>query len=269
MTQSAVSKALAEIEATVGAVLFQRSRQGIVPNQLGRLLLGRVKRVLGVLDPAAGPEAEPVLKIGYLSEQHGTVLGLAYAQWRRSGGNQLRLLEVSFAQGMQALQGAQLDALLLDEAVPGALRVFSYCMVPVLRKQHPLLMQECSLRASDVQHLEWLLPTGQPSFQRALERWLGQLGLSLPSLRMYLPAGPSLSTAVAQSDALAFLPAAQAFWFEQAGVVTSISMVDAPAINASAYLLLAAHSQRDPALQHAIEQLAQLMDGPIVCTGAS
>lgn len=52
LTQPAVSKRIAALEAQLGAALFDRIGRGIAPTEAGRALLPRARRILGELDDA-------------------------------------------------------------------------------------------------------------------------------------------------------------------------------------------------------------------------
>lgn len=268
LTQSAVSKTLADIEAGMGAALFLRSRQGIETTAVGRLVLRRVEHLLDLLDHGTGRHGKeaPALKIGYVSDLHGMALGQAFVRWRPSQSLSLRLVELDSPQsGLQLLQSAELDALVLDEPGEQELRPISNRMVPVLRKNHPLLVESKSLSLQDVQALDWILPTAGTPFHRALHSWMVQAGIEEAVNLWKLPAGQALSTVVAQSDALAWLPVAQASWFQQMDVLMPVRLTDVPDIEAPAYLLLGAHVQADPVLQQGVEQFAHFMDHSSVC----
>src|SRR5258708_2288729 len=58
-TQSAVSKAIARLEAEAGVALLERDRRGIKPTSAGRKLIARAGRILGELD-AAEAELEAI-----------------------------------------------------------------------------------------------------------------------------------------------------------------------------------------------------------------
>lgn len=268
LTQSAVSKTLAEIEAGMGSALFLRSRQGIAATALGRLVLRRVEHLLDLLDHGIGRHGKeaPVLKIGYVSDLHGMALGQAFVRWRLSQPLSLRLVELdSQPLGLQLLQNAELDALVLDEPGEQELRTISNRMVPVLRKSHPLLVKGTSLSLQDVQALDWILPTAGAPFHRALQSWMVRAGIEAAVNLWRLPAGQALSTVVAQSDVLAWLPAAQASWFQQMGVLMPVRLTDVPDIEAPAYLLLGAHVQADPVLQQGVALFAHFMDHSSAC----
>lgn len=264
LTQSAVSKALAEIEAQMGAVLFTRSRQGIEANALGRLVLRRVTHLLHVLDHGPGhhPKEGPVLNIGYVSDLHGMALGQAFVQWRQSQVLTLRLLELEPQLALQLLRQAELDAVLLDEPTTEwpEQHIVNGRMVPVLRTQHPCLREGRPLNAQDLQALDWVLPTAVPAFHRNLEHWMAQAGIGAGIKAWKIPAGQGLSTMAAQSDALAWLPAVQADYLQQAGVVEPLCLQDAGGIDAPASLLFGDHVQSDPVLHQALEQFAYFLD---------
>ena len=256
----------------MAVVLFRRSRQGIEATALGRLLIHRVAHLLDVLDHGPGHHAKeaPVLKIGYVSQGHAAALGQAFTQWRQLQAMTLRLLDVDTQEGFQGLQLADLDVLVLDEPGEGwhVCQSIKTQMVPVLRKNHPLFAQGKPLRAKDLEALEWILPTAQPSFHRALHRWLAQAGIESAVCRWQIPAGHGLGTVVAQSDTLTWLPAAQAHCLQQAGVLTTVRLVDAPIIEIPMYILLGAHTQADPVLKQGIEQFTHFLDNRSVGFGA-
>lgn len=264
LTQSAVSKALAEIEAQMGATLFTRSRQGIEPTALGKLVLRRVGHLLDVLDRGAGHHEKqaPVLKIGYISDLHGMALGNAFVRWRQSQSLKLRLLDLEFEQVSPLLLQADLDAVLLDEPMndewTGQLRISSR-VVPVLRTHHPLLKAGKSLSPKDVQALDWILPTLAVSWHRAFQDWTAKVGMEAPARIWKIPAGHGLSTVVAQSDAVACLPAAQASFMQQAGVVRPIELAGDSGIDAPAFLVPGPHVRGDPALHQTLVQFAQFL----------
>jgi DNA-binding transcriptional LysR family regulator len=72
LSQTALSKMLAEVEAGFGARLFERSPQGVAPNPLGEAVIYRARVMLGEL--ARGKDevdalrngAEGVLRLGSL-----------------------------------------------------------------------------------------------------------------------------------------------------------------------------------------------------------
>lgn len=263
LTQSAVSKALAEIEVQMGAALFTRSRQGIQATTLGQLVLRRVEHLLDVLDRAPGhhDKEAPVLKIGYVSDWHGLALGNAFVQWRRSQTLKLRLLELESEQVLPLLRRVELDAVLLDEPLldwPRQWQISSR-VVPVLRTHHPLFKTGRLLSPRDVQTLDWVLPAAADSFHRAFRDWMLKVGIETLARIWKIPAGQGLSTVVAQSDAIACLPAAQALFMQQAGVVRPLELLDDPGMDASAFLLLGSHVQSEPVLHQALVQFAHFL----------
>lgn len=264
LTQSAVSKALAEIEAQIGASLFVRSRQGIEVNSLGKRVLSRVAHLLSVLDQGPGHhgQEQAVLRIGYVSDLHGMALGQAFVQWRQSQDLGLRLLERALPDGLHGLQTGELDAVLMDEPEenwPEQIRI-SNRMIPVLRTHHPLLLESREVAVPALKDLDWALPLGLPSFYRVLRLWMTQTGMQTTARHWVIPAGQGLASLVAQSDALAWLPAAQVAVLMQADLVRPLCSTCVPNFEIPACLLLAKHVRGDALLQAALQQFADCMD---------
>jgi LysR family pca operon transcriptional activator len=101
-TPSAVSKSVTELEAILGARLFERTRRGLLPTPAAERLLRQVHRGLAILgdamDEAAGGEAAhgtPTVTIGVLfaGRRGGAALSGAARQRRRArrGGHEHRL----------------------------------------------------------------------------------------------------------------------------------------------------------------------------------
>ena len=61
VTQPAVTQAIARMEAVAGAALFDRLPHGLFPTAAGEVLIGRVARALGLLDPALAELAPRLL----------------------------------------------------------------------------------------------------------------------------------------------------------------------------------------------------------------
>ena len=151
LTQPSFSRAIAALEADLGARLFDRSNREVLPTAAGRTLLARARRLLadhaaigdalddqrtlrsGGVIVAAGPyalEISVIEAVARLARQHPRLqVELIEGDWRRLGGLMLSR-QIDLALFDTSLVAA--DHRFLTEALP-AHRGFFFC-----RPQHPL-----------------------------------------------------------------------------------------------------------------------------------
>ena len=88
ITQSAASKSLAEVESMIEAPLFERSKSGIVPNQLGQCVIRyarllRTPRIVGRGERPSAWRARPVGRPSRARDRSGAGAGPAACTRRR------------------------------------------------------------------------------------------------------------------------------------------------------------------------------------------
>ena len=193
LTQSAVTKALQEAEAIVGAKLFDRTNRGVRPTPQGDVLVAHARLVLTQLRHA-GQELEDLrsgsggrVAVGVLVSAAVTLLPTAIAAVRQQRPN----LAVSVIEGTNDILMPLLRAGELDLVV-GRLPGFSsgagiseetlsadYAQI-VLRAGHPLLARK-GLRLAELLDEPWILPRQETSLRRQIDEVFRAEGLPPPA----------------------------------------------------------------------------------------
>lgn len=193
LTQSAVTKALQEAEATIGTQLFDRTNRGVRATQAGEVLIAHARLVLTQLRHA-GQELEDLrsgsggrVAVGVLLSAAVSILPTAIAAVRK----QRPKLAVKVIEGtndvlMPLLRAGELDLVI------GRLPAFSsgsgiaeemlcedYAQI-VVRSGHPLLSQS-GLTLADLTDQPWILPRQETSLRRQIDEGFRQQGLRAPA----------------------------------------------------------------------------------------
>lgn len=222
VTQSALSKALARLEAAAGALLFERSSQGIAITAMGQTVLKHARRITqavhdlgtelgdersakaGLIRLASLPHLVPSLITPLLADFH--VHPLLSPQ---------QLIELDNGQvDLVIAAKPQADYPGLSHASLGLLDV---CMVA--RSGHPRLARFLTL--ADLTQERWVLPDRSMYLRQWFEQQFLQAGLPLPpvaieSSQSQLAFAPLLR----QSDLLGLLPSRILQQPEGQGLVT-------------------------------------------------
>ncbi|WP_167383534.1 LysR substrate-binding domain-containing protein [Bordetella genomosp. 12] len=180
MTQSAVTKALQEVEALIGVALFRRTSRGAVATACGQMLVGHARGILTQLrrvsrDLDEWREGHGSVAIGTLPSAAGGLLPQAVA--RVIGANPA--LRVSISEGQHEwlttlLRRGELD-LVVGRLPPGGVPVDIEQKVLgpdraqlVVRASHPLL-QMASPSLADMKRWPWILPPVNASLRRQID----------------------------------------------------------------------------------------------------
>jgi len=192
LTQSAVTKALQEAEATIGTQLFDRTNRGVRATQAGEVLIAHARLVLTQLRHA-GQELEDLrsgsggrVAVGVLVSAAVSILPNAIAAVRR----QRPKLAVKVIEGtndvlMPLLRTGEIDLVI------GRLPAFSsgsgiaeevlcedFAQI-VVRSGHPLLTQP-GLTLAGLIDRPWILPRQETSLRRQIDEGFRQQGLRAP-----------------------------------------------------------------------------------------
>ncbi len=181
LTQSAVTKALQEAEATVGSRLFERGNRGVRPTPEGTVLLAHARLVLSQLRHA-GQELEDLrsgtggrVAVGVLVSAAVSLLPEAIAAVRKQRPNlAIKVLEGTNDVLLPLLRQGELDLVI------GRLPAFSvggdiqeeqltddYAQI-VVQRNHPLL-QRGNLSLRDLLDEPWILPRQETSMRRQID----------------------------------------------------------------------------------------------------
>lgn len=194
LSQPALSKMLAEVEAGFGARLFERSPQGLAPNALGKAVTYRARVMLAEL--ARGKDevdalrtgAEGVLRVGTLSVT--AAVPRAVVQLReRIPGARVQIQEGRVRDMIQRLLDGELDC------VFGAItpELLTSGLLPLLRPEvlledelcvlcaadHPLARKR-KLRWADLHAAHWVAPPRDTLVRQALMTAFLNEGLEPP-----------------------------------------------------------------------------------------
>lgn len=192
LSQPAISKAVSEMERTVGALLLDRSSRGVELTESGRLLLGRARNILdevrqGVEEIAAASDpTQGEIRIGAaetLTAVLSEIIGHLVRKYPRirysitiSDGDSLdralreRKLDVVFRRWL-----ANPDADDLKAEV-----VFKQGLGVLAERRHPLLRRK-KLRLADLMEEQWALSPADSFLGRIVADIFARRGLPLPS----------------------------------------------------------------------------------------
>jgi DNA-binding transcriptional LysR family regulator len=192
LTQPTVTKALQDIEATLGLKLFERSNRGIEPTEYGEIFARHAKVLLAQLRHAA--EELENLRVGYSGKVSvGTLLAASASILpdaivllkRERPGVAISVIVGTYDVLMPSLLAGDLDMVLGRLPAQGRSRALVYeefyaepiCVVA--RRGHPLTRKR-RLALRDLTNEPWLLPLPETELHRQIERAFIDAGAKLP-----------------------------------------------------------------------------------------
>src|ERR1700761_7247332 len=178
-TQSAVSQAIARLEAETGAPLVLRGRRGVTPTPAGAALVAHAELIFGQVRAAEAEVAELMgeragrLRVGSFPSGGATLMPPAVARFRRSHPNVALTLEDGEPDEIvPRLRAGDLDLALLYE-FPGArprrrrlgaglrsVKLLADPMRVALPAEHPLA-SAAELRLTDLRDEQWVQTSAQ------------------------------------------------------------------------------------------------------------
>jgi DNA-binding transcriptional LysR family regulator len=192
LTQPTVTKALQDIETTLGLKLFERTNRGIEPTEYGEIFARHAKVLLAQLRHAA--EELENLRVGYSGKVSvGTLLAASASILpdaivllkKERPGVAISVIVGTYDILMPALLAGDLDMVLGRLPTEGHSRALVYeefyaepiCVV--VRRGHPMTRKR-RLALRDLANEAWLLPLPETALHRQLERAFIDAGTSLP-----------------------------------------------------------------------------------------
>jgi len=192
LTQPTVTKALQDVESTLGVKLFERSNRGLEPTAYGEIFARHAKIVLAQLRHAA-EELESLragysgkVTVGTLLAASASILPDAIAMLKK----QRPAVAISVVVGtydilMPALLAGDLDMVLGRLPEEGRSRALIYeefyaepiCIVA--RRGHPLARKR-RLTLRELANQPWLLPLPETALRRQIERAFIEAGAPVP-----------------------------------------------------------------------------------------
>ena len=192
MTQSAITKALQEVEALTDTLLFERTNRGAVPTPAGMTLIGHARLVLTQLRHAEEHLADlrdgtgGRVAVGTLLSAAATLLPAAIDRLRKERRNiDIKIVEATNDVLMPGLRSGELDFVVgrLSEHrethdVEQEILLDDHPCI-VCRPDHPVMrMADPSLE--DLSGWDWILPPPDVSLRRQLDVAFRQAGLTPP-----------------------------------------------------------------------------------------
>ena len=224
VTQSAVSKTLAELEEIVGRKLFTRTRKGVEPTVVGRVLLRYASRSIHALvegiQKISNEESmsEPMLLVGALPTTATTILPKALLKFRASHPlAHVRIRTGTNVQLIAALREGELDLVLGRLSEPSEMKglafehLYSEPLVFAVRPTHPLLRRR-SVDCAALMGYCLLLPDLGTSVREVADQFFLTAGGGLPEDKL-----ESIDPGFCRNYALR----SNAIWCSPAGVLES------------------------------------------------
>jgi len=191
MTQSAVTKALQEVEALVEAELFIRTSRGSVPTPFGQVLVRHARAVISQLRHASREvsdlhEGTGSVRIGTLPSTAGSVLPAALAiALHRQPGLKVQVVEGAHDWLTTLLRRGDLDLMTcrlpirrhpadIAQEVLGADRARL-----IVRVGHPL-SRKSQITLKTLASYRWVLPPRDSAMRRQLESAFQEVGIDSP-----------------------------------------------------------------------------------------
>ena len=155
LTQSTVSRSLADIEAEIGYALFDRRARDVVATDRGREFINRAARIVSDLEQLsedarlAREAGETLIRVGVSpASMQGLVNNAIIALMRRRPDLRIHLEAISVGGGMRALRRGDIDVLVGPQDPMSGDEAFAYERLGDLRthlfvrKRHPLAESE-------------------------------------------------------------------------------------------------------------------------------
>ncbi|EKF18172.1 LysR family transcriptional regulator [Nitratireductor pacificus] len=266
MTQSAVTKALQEVEALTHATLFDRTNRGVVPTIFGETLAEHARFIITQLDHAEEHLADlrdgtgGRIAIGTLLSASAELLPGAIARLRRQRPRiVVRIVEGTSDVLVPALRSGEIDLVVgrlsehreRQDVEQETLMDDLACVVA--RSGHPLAQRE-TLVLRDLVEWDWILPPQETSLRRQVDLAFRQHGLEPP---MHAVESVSLLTnrgLLVNANYLGVLPI-QAARQEAASGIMTILPVSLGATRRSLGITTRANARLSPAAKGLIETL--------------
>lgn len=278
VTQPALSKALSEIERSLGLSLFDRTPSGLTPTAHGATLVRAARAALAELERAGAELRQPpgsaalrMLEVGVMPTAGRTLAAGAVARLRELHPElTVRLVEGPTGTLLPQLVAGRLDLILgarLRTTPPdgvNSLPLHDDPMRLIVAPKHPL----SRLRAPRWERLAavpWVLPPAGHPIRIAFDRALRRLGWPSPTVIVEALPSDTVVALVEEMGAIALTSGRLAALLEARGTVREIApaVADALSISLAVTVFAAPASLQDPAIEALVRCLRDASAQPI------
>lgn len=239
ISQPAVSQWLADIEAAVGAALFERGAR-LKPTPLAAPLLAHARRVLNDIERTAA-ELDAVraggsgrVRIGTMQVGAAALVPAVVLRLRREApGIELALQDDGIAGLWGRFEREELDLLVtrLDSRALGSglpqRQLFADSHRVVCAPHHPLARRR-RLSWADAMRYPWLMPTPGTPLSDALHSTLTRVGVAPPHCLVTSVSATANAVLLDETEALGLMSSAVAARAQRKGQVVGLPLVLAP-----------------------------------------
>lgn len=218
VTQPVVTRGLRELEAILGAEVFERGPRGVTPTVCGEAFIGHAQVVLAHIRKAGQHVAElnsgqvGTVTVGTHLAGAGLLLPKAITRLKRERPRVTVVVKEAPPDVLLAdLMAGQVDLTVgrLNASDPGGrtrqIQLYSEPVKLVTRAGHPA-QSLAAPRLADLMHFPWSLPVANTSLRREVERVFFEAELPLPEDRVECTSILTLRTLLEESDTVATLP---------------------------------------------------------------
>ena len=217
LTQPALSKSVARLEAAVGARLLERTPRGVVPTPVGAALIERATHIHTAVDGALreardlGSGASGLLRIGTGPTAGEHLLPSVCAELLRGSPRLFIQVVVGLSDVLlAALERGELDLVFGSFPEP-RIEGMTYeslgddVLTVFTRKRHALARAR-QIDLSQLAGVRWALPNASVTSRRTLQRVFQTHRLPAPDVALESNSTQVLLAAVARSDMVGYLP---------------------------------------------------------------
>jgi DNA-binding transcriptional LysR family regulator len=217
VTQSAITKSIADLERELGFLIFNRTARGAVPTEEGRVFVERAARLLddandllrgrsGSQDPYGG-----ILRIGVCpASLEGQLIEPITLLLKRHPAIRIEVSGSSFERMVQQLRTGQVDIALGFDAAFEEQPDLRHEMLPPLRttlfvrRDHPILSRD-PVTVADLANYEFVSPSDSRPYGAAIRGWYDSQGVDANQMLHVVDFFPIARRIVATTNAIGFI----------------------------------------------------------------